>query len=244
MRNSSLNTLVLYARYTDKLSYYDDWQHAFETHPDLRARSVNICEGKNLRSVKRSIGEYDLIVLLHSVNADTLVFIEPYRSILKDRKGKLLSFVGNEVNLPRISMKVKIDFIKDVSAEFIGTQLPLEAGRWLYAECKDSSVVALPHALNPGAFRPFIPCSDRTIDIGARSHQYWSCLGDNERNDLYGFFARHPFNPPLKLDIDTKSRFDRSGTRPVRTTLSVMMQRSGRYKPLLSHSRKKKAQRS
>jgi spore maturation protein CgeB len=211
MRNSSLNTLVLYARYTDKLSYYDDWQHAFETHPDLRARSVNICEGKNLRSVKRSIGEYDLIVLLHSVNADTLVFIEPYRSILKDRKGKLLSFVGNEVNLPRISMKVKIDFIKDVSAEFIGTQLPLEAGRWLYAECKDSSVVALPHALNPGAFRPFIPCSDRTIDIGARSHQYWSCLGDNERNDLYGFFARHPFNPPLKLDIDTKSRFDRSG---------------------------------
>lgn len=211
MRKSSLHTLVLYARYTDKLSYYDDWQYAFETHPDLCARSVNICDGKNLRSVKRSIGDYDLIVLLHSVNADTLVFIEPYRSILKDRKGKLLSFVGNEVNLPRISMKSKIDFIKEVSADFIGTQLPLEAGRWLYVECRGSSVVALPHALNPKAFGPIIPNGERTIDIGARSHQYWSCLGDNERNDLYGFFAKYPFIPPLKMDIDTKSRFDRSG---------------------------------
>jgi hypothetical protein len=211
MRNSSLNTLVLYARYTDKLSYYDDWQYAFETHPDFCTRSVNICDGGNLRTVKRSIGEYDLIVLLHSVNADTLVFIEPYRSVLKDRKGKLLSFVGNEVNLPRISMKAKIDFIKDVSVELIGTQLPLEAGRWLYVECRGSSVVALPHALNPEAFRPIILNDERPIDIGARSHKYWSCLGDNERNDLYGFFARYPFIPPLKMDIDTKSRFDRSG---------------------------------
>jgi hypothetical protein len=211
MRISSLKTLVLYARYTDKLSYYDDWQHAFENHPGLRTQSLNICERKNLRYVKRSISEYDLIVLLHSVNADTLVFIEPYRSVLKDRRGKLLSFVGNEVNLPRISMKAKIDLIRDMSAEFIGTQLPLEAGRWLYAQCRDSRVVALPHALNPEAFMPFIPNSGRPIDIGARSNQYWSCLGDNERNDLFDFFLRHPFNPSLKVDINTKSRFDRSG---------------------------------
>jgi hypothetical protein len=211
MRNSALHTLLLYARYTDKLSYYDDWQHAFETHPDFITRSLNICERKSLSTAKAAIRDYDLIVLLHSVNADTLTFLDPYRTILKDRKCKLLSFVGNEVNLPRISMKAKIDFIKDVSAEFIGTQLPLEAGRWLYAECRDSSVVALPHALNPEAFMSFIPNSSRTIDIGARSNQYWSCLGDNERNDLYGFFARHQFNPLLKIDIDTKSRFDRSG---------------------------------
>jgi spore maturation protein CgeB len=108
-------------------------------------------------------------------------------------------------------MKAKIEFLKDTSADFIGTQLPLEAGTWLYAECASSQVVALPHALNPEAFRPLVPHRDRPIDIGARSQQYWSCLGDNQRNELFGLFATHAFNPPLAIDIDTKTRYDRAG---------------------------------
>jgi hypothetical protein len=211
MSASLPRVLVLYAQYTDKLSYYEDWQYAFETHPGLRATCVNLCLRENARLVKGALQDCDLTVLLHSVNADTLDFIDPYRGMLKDRKSPLLSFVGNEVNLPRISMAAKIGFLKDVSVDFIATQLPLEAGQWLYAGCRDSKVVALPHALNPEAFRPGPRLAHRPVDIGARSQKYWSCLGDNERNGLFGFFLNHPFNPPLRLDIDTASRFDRAG---------------------------------
>lgn len=211
MSISKLHTLVLYAHYTDKLSYYDDWLHAFESHRGFQSLSFNICSHSHAGSIRKSIRDFDAIVLLHSVNADTLTFIDPWRSVLKDRKGRLLSFVGNEVNLPRISMKAKIQFLKDISADLIGTQLPLEAGTWLYGECTSSKVVALPHALNPDAFSPIVPHRDRPIDIGARSQQYWSCLGDNERNELFGLFATRTFDPPLKVDIDTTVRYDREG---------------------------------
>jgi len=211
MSSSKLNTAVLYAHYTDKLSYYDDWLNAFETHHLIRSRSFNICESEHLRQFRKSIREYDAIVLLHSVNADTLAFLDPLRSLLKDRKCRLLTFVGNEVNLPRVSMKDKIEFFRDIAAEFIATQLPLEAGKWLYAECASSRVVALPHALNPDVFQPVIAQRERPIDIGVRSQQYWSCLGDNERNNLFDFFRRHPFSMQLKIDIDTAIRYDRSG---------------------------------
>ncbi|HOO44709.1 MAG TPA: hypothetical protein PLM29_00665 [Deltaproteobacteria bacterium] len=211
MKDSAPNTLVLYSHYTDKLSYYDDWKHAFETHPDFSTSSININDRSNLALAKNSIRDFDLIVLLHSTNADTLQQIRPYTDVLNSRTGVLLSFVGNEVNLPRISLKEKIDFLKDISAEYIGTQLPVEAGRWLYEECASSRVVELPHALNPESFRPEIPLDNRPIDIGARSTRYWSCLGDNERNDLFDFFSHHSFIPPIVVDIDTKNRLDRTG---------------------------------
>jgi hypothetical protein len=211
MSASAPNTLVLYARYTDKLSYYDDWQHAFETHPGLSATCVNICGRESPRIVKGVLKGCDLVVLLHSVNADTLDFLEPFRSVLKDRAAPVLSFVGNEVNLPRISMEAKISFLKDIRADFIATQLPLEAGQWLYAECTGSKVAALPHALNPDAFRPGPLGKLRPLDIGARSQKYWSCIGDNERVGLFTFFLSHPFKRQLSMDIDTASRFDRAG---------------------------------
>jgi len=210
MKISGPNTLVLYSHYTDTLSYYDDWKHAFEVHPGLTTLSININEKSNLALVRDSIKDFDLIVLLHSTNADTLQQLRPYTDILISRTGKLLSFVGNEVNLPRVSLKEKIDFLKDISAEYIGTQLPIEAGRWLYEECTSSHVVELPHALNQEAFRPEISLDNRPIDIGARSTRYWSCLGDNERNDLFDFFSHRRFIPPITVDIDTKTRLDRT----------------------------------
>lgn len=211
MKDSAPNTLVLYSHYTDKLSYYDDWQHAFEVHPGFTTHSININEKSNLALIKDSIKDFDLIVLLHSTNADTLLQLRPYSEFLINRKGKLLSFVGNEVNLPRVSLKEKIDFLKNISADYIGTQLPIEAGRWLYEECTSSRVIELPHALNQEAFRPETPWENRSIDIGARSTRYWSCLGDNERNDLFDFFSHHLFKPPIVVDIDTRTRLDRTG---------------------------------
>ena len=62
-------------------------------------------------------------------NADTLLYLDPLRSALKTRRGKLVVFVGNEVNLPGSPMADKIGFLRDVEADVIATQLVEEAGR-------------------------------------------------------------------------------------------------------------------
>lgn len=210
MNFSSIRTLLLFADYTDKLSYFDDWKNAFESCPEYQTESVNICNKRNLSHVKKTFYDFDLIVLLHSTNGDTLNYIEPYRNILKQRKALLLSFVGNEVNLPRSHMKPKIDFLKDIEADYIGTQLMPETGVWLYSDCTKSTVIPTPHALNPQYFRPIVNQEERPIDIGVRTNLYLSCLGDNERNNQINFFLQHKFDPALKLDISTTSRFNRS----------------------------------
>ncbi len=209
-RDSAIRTLVLYAQYTDKLSYFDDWLDAFCFSPEFEVTKTNICDASNHAKLSRIIGDYDLIVLLHSTNGDTIDYIKPYQSILKQRKGKLLSFVGNELNIPTISMRARIEFLRDIEADFIGTPIPLEAGKWLYEECSSAQVVALPHALNPVAFHAIIPQQQRMIDIGVRTSRYLPFLGDNERNKLLSFFSNHTFTPPLVVDIDTTTRFKRS----------------------------------
>jgi hypothetical protein len=211
MTGSRIRTAVLHAAYTDLFSYYDDWKEAFLGDPSFDASAVNLCERRDLKRLAETIRDCDLVVLLHSVNADSLEHADRCKSALRLRRGKLLAFVGNEVNLPEVSLRGKIDLIREVGAEFIGTQLPLEAGRWLYEECRGSRVVPLPHALNPEAFRPLTPIEKRDIDIGARSHRYLPFLGDDERNRLLDYFLERPFDPPLRIDIDTTARLNREG---------------------------------
>ena len=61
--------------------------------------------------------------------------------------------VGNEYNLPWARLGEKRDFLRAVGADYVGTQLPIEAGRWLYADT-GAKVLALPHALNDRRFSP------------------------------------------------------------------------------------------
>lgn len=211
MVSSRIKTLVLYAQITDKLSYYDDWKDAFLSFREFDAMPVNIIEKAGIKIVDNSIGDYDLIVLLHSTNGGGVNNIVPYKDVLLKRKGKLLVLVGNEVNIPHISMRGKIDFICDIGAEFIGTQLLPEAGRWLFEDCKNSQVVSLPPALNPDAFKPLIELTNRRIDIGVRSNRYLPHMGDNERNELFDFFRSYRSDPPIIVNISTEERFDRKG---------------------------------
>jgi hypothetical protein len=211
VNGSRIRTAVLHAAYTDLFSYYDDWKDAFLRDPGFDADAVNLCERRGLKRLANTIGDYDLIVLLHSTNADSLEYLGRCRGLLCRRRGKLLAFVGNEVNLPGVSLRGKIDFLREVGAEFIGTQLPLEAGRWLYEECRGSRVAPLPHALNPEVFRPVTRQGAREIDIGARSHRYLPFLGDDERNRLLDYFIEGSFDPPLRVDIDTRARLNREG---------------------------------
>ncbi|MGK5090837.1 glycosyltransferase [Deltaproteobacteria bacterium TL4] len=210
---SQIRTLVLYALYTQTLSYYNDWIDAFVQSKQFNTDILNLCNPEDVSKLRKTIKEYEFIVLLHSTNADTLSYLEPLKNVLKDRKAKLLTFVGNEVNLPGVSMKHKIQFIQDINADYIGTQLPLEAGKWLFEACSHSKVIALPHALNPEAFQPVIPQPQRLIDLGVRTYKYSVFLGDNERNQLLNYFSQDQVLPHLKKDFSTNhdQRFNREG---------------------------------
>lgn len=211
-----MKTLLLYAAYTDHFSYFNDWVDAFKDHSIFNAQYVNVYQKQNdLKSLKRMIEKFDVIILHHSMNGDTLTYLTPFISPLKNRKGKLVSFVGNEINLPTIGMAPKIKILKELETDIIATQLLREAGEWLYEECTASKVISLPHALNPKAFYPSHNDDQRKIDIGTRSARYGVYIGDNDRNNIIQFFDQNAKKYDLSVDLgleeDAPQRFDRQG---------------------------------
>lgn len=149
-------------------------------------------------------------MLLHSTNGDTTIYLEPIAPLLAGRKGLLLSFVGNEVNLPGSPIAAKRAVFDIIRPDFIATQLPLEAGEFLWGDRVERRVLAIPHALNPDAFHPDRGDARREIDIGVRAVRYLPHLGDDERNRLHDLFAAHRFDPALAVDIST-GRLERTG---------------------------------
>src|SRR5437870_1723640 len=94
--------------------------------------------------------------------AYTLEFVKQLTSALKLRRGRFLMLVGNEYNLPWAQFAEKRDFLRETATDYVGTQMPLEAGQWLYADT-GARVLALPHALNEAAFRRDKPDEMRAI---------------------------------------------------------------------------------
>ena len=60
------------------------------------------------------------------------------------------------------------DYLRAVGTDWVGTQLPLEAGEWLYGDT-GATVLAVPHAVNEAVFRRAKAGAGRRIDVGARS---------------------------------------------------------------------------
>ena len=210
MRESRLDTLVLYADYITRLSYFDDWLDALAAAPGFATTALNICDRNTHAAIAARLREVDLTILLHSTNGDTTVYLEPILPLLQARRGLALSFVGNEVNLPGSPIAAKRLAFTRFEPDFIATQLPLEAGQYLWGDLVRKQVLAVPHALNPAAFRPEVPQERRQLDIGVRAVQYLPHLGDEERNRLHEFFLRHRFEPPLKVEVSS-ARLDRQG---------------------------------
>ncbi|PPE03142.1 hypothetical protein [Holospora curviuscula] len=210
-----MKTLLLHSTYTEQMSYFDDWIDAFKSHSDFSTLCINVFNASKdlISDVKSKIENYELIVLHHSMNGDTLKYLNPFVKALKNRRGKLVSFVGNEVNLPTIGMAPKIKNLQEIEADFIATQLLEEAGQWLYEDCNKAKVISLPHALNPEAFFSKHAFKDRKIDIGTRSARYGVYVGDNDRNSIIQYFYHnaHSLNLNLDLGLDSNSqkRFNR-----------------------------------
>jgi hypothetical protein len=143
------------------------------------------------------ISNYDLIVLLHSTNADSILPLVLLESYFKSRKGKLLMFVGNEYCL----MPEKIGFINEVQVDYVASQLPEDAARWLYSDCSKNKLFLVPHALNEKVYRPYREQHSRTIDIGFIGDRYSYAIGDLERTELAEYFARNSLRQKLTMDI-------------------------------------------
>lgn len=159
------------------LSYVQDWQDAFMENGQLDVEACNVNDRLAYGRALRRLKEYPLIVVLHSAAGDSMA---PLRSAGKrwiDRRGKMLVFFGNEYNL----MSEKIAFAQDGAVDYIASQLPLKAARWLYSDCS-AEVLAAPAALNPAFYRPHK--GRRPIDIGFRGDAYYLSLGDVERTEF------------------------------------------------------------
>jgi len=206
--DSRIRTIVLTVRYGVRASYYEDWLDAFEASRLFAVTTFNLFSRAERRAAMRAIRDAELVVALHPCSADTLRFIAPLREALKARRGRFLMLVGNEYNLPWARLADKRGFLRETGADWVGTQLPLEAGRWLYDDT-GAAVLALPHAANESVFRRATPDASRRVDIGARSFRYPFFIGDDERNRLYDLFAALGPAAGLSVDIANDARLDR-----------------------------------
>ncbi|RLC07279.1 MAG: hypothetical protein DRH43_11840 [Deltaproteobacteria bacterium] len=145
----------------------------------------------------RRMREWDLIILLHSTNANSMLALSSIESYLKSRKGKLLIFVGNEYCL----MPEKIRFIKNVEADYVASQLPEKAAKWLYEDCTHSRIVLVPHGLNSKIYKPLRDPLSRRVDIGFIGDRYSLAVGDIERTKLAEYFSQNDFWPGMTKDI-------------------------------------------
>ena len=207
-RDSRIRTVVLTVRYAVRSSYYEDWLDAFTASPLFTVTTFNLFRRGERSAAKRAVGDAELVVALHACSADTLVFVEPLREALKTRRGRFLMLVGNEYNLPWARLADKRRFIAETGADWVGTQLPLEAGEWLY-DGTGARVLALPHAANEAVFRCDRPDKARAIDIGGRSFPYPVYIGDQERNRVYELFAEIGPARGLRVDLAMNARLDR-----------------------------------
>jgi hypothetical protein len=207
---SRMRLLVGYAQYTDRLSYYDDWLDAFADAPLFDVVPLNLVASDAKTRVPRLLREVDAVVLLHSTNGDTTIYLEPHIEALARRNVPLITFVGNEVNLPGSPIAEKRRLFAILKPEYIATQLLLEAGKYLFDDVAVREVVAIPHALNAIAYKPTKVTEDRPLDVGARAVRYLPHLGDDDRNRLLQWFADHGSAHGLEVEVSDQ-RLDRRG---------------------------------
>jgi hypothetical protein len=208
----------------ESLSYVIDWRDAFCEAPEL---AVDICSTTNLLGFYQSlrkIGEYLLIVILHSATGDNMSILLKAAEWFKKRRGKLVVFIGNEYNL----LADKIKFIRSVEADYVCSQLPFEAACWLYGDCTRSKILAIPHALNPKLYYPD-PCSNRTIDVGFIGHLYHTSIGDMERTNLIQFFQRNGNRFGISCDIRTQRLPREKWAQFLRICKGILGAESGTY---------------
>jgi spore maturation protein CgeB len=205
---SRIRTLLLTLTYPNRVSYYDDWRDAFVDSQDFDCTVRNLLKVTS-RELAGEIDTYDATILLHSCTADTLEYFAPHVSVFASRKrGKLLSFVGNEYNSPYVSMAQRLRLLKAAAVDVIASQLLHEAAEYLYRGT-GARILSVPHALNTKVFRPGRDDAQRVRDVGVKGYRYPPYLGDNERNSILAYVKENASRFGLTVDIGYDRRLSR-----------------------------------
>jgi len=205
------------------LSYVQDWHEAFSQTPSLNVTTCNLNNVWDFNSCVKNIRNYELIVILHSAAGDNMSMVNRLVHALQTRKGKLLVFFGNEYNL----MPEKIGFARNVGAQYIASQLPIDSSKWLYSDCTGSHVIHAPPALNPDLYRSY--SGHRPIDIGFRGDAYRLTLGDVERTNLIRLFKDRGAQWGLVIDIEFLRYHRRKWTAFLNQSKGIVGAESGTY---------------
>lgn len=164
------------------LGYVNDWKEAFVRSDKLDVDLCNICDLVSFRKHKKKIKDYSLIIVLHSALGDHCKLLLKTSHWFHKKTGKLVAFVGNEYDL----LDEKINFLNEAGVDFVCSQLPRNASRFLYGNNKNISIIDMPHALNEKVYRSSENkhYEKKVSFIGAR---YPEWLGDEERNTFIDY---------------------------------------------------------
>lgn len=208
----------------EEQSYIADWCESICLSPRLDVTLCNINDLIDYRSKRKYAKEYELIMVLHSAAGDDMRILLGTADWFQERRGKLVVFIGNEYDL----LDEKIRFINRSGADYVCSQLPIEAALWLYSDCVHTRVLEMPHALNHQLYKvdEKIP---RTIDIGFRGHPYPLFLGDVERNTFLDHFQRHGVDAGLVCDIRYEKIKRSDWARYLQTCHGIVGAESGTY---------------
>lgn len=212
---------IIEARYPYKMSYLDEWLEAWKTHADY-TEVFNVLKDTEVKNLKKSISKFDLIVVLHSVTADSNKWLSDLYEALSKRICPMVLFVGNEYSNPWLSMELRLQNIARISPDIIATQLPQRSGDFLYAGL-GAKVIETPHSLPlkpPVEFQQ----SKRELDLGFRGFEYPWFLLDSDRNKILKDVSELYSSKNLSIDVSTTERLDKddwySFLRSCKTTVA------------------------
>lgn len=174
----------LIGNYT-RLGYVNDWREAFRNHRNLDVKEINILDYIDLLNGFKKINSVDLIIILHSALGDNPGIINEFANKFNERKCPLIAFIGNEYDL----LDEKKDFLRKVNVNFIASQLPFAAAKFLYEDISEAKLLSVPHACNPHVYNS--SSNDvKSMDFSFVGANYPLWLGDSERNDFVRLFSQ------------------------------------------------------
>jgi hypothetical protein len=188
------------------MSYLDQWKSAW-LNSSTKFEVFNLAQSGSIKKLSSKIRHFDLIVVLHTVAADSNSWLEKLSKISDQSRPAMVMFIGNEFSSPFLSTEKRLDLIAKISPEFIASQLPIDSAKWLYGRV-GSKVIAAP----PGM--PLLTTKDkstsRDIDLGFRGFRYPWYLMDNERNNIVDQVIDIFKNQNLVVDASHEKRLNSS----------------------------------
>jgi hypothetical protein len=188
------------------MSYLDQWKSAW-LNASTKSEVFNLAQSGSLKKLSSKIRQFDLIVVLHTVTADSNSWLEKLSKLSDRNRAAMVMFIGNEFSSPFLSTEKRLDLISQISPEFIASQLPIDSAKWLY-ERIGSKVIAAPPGMPVLSINNSSTSHD--LDLGFRGFRYPWYLMDNERNNIVDQVIDVFKNRNLAVDVSHEKRLNSS----------------------------------